>query len=83
MKKLVYVLTLMMVVGLFGCGGADTPEAISEKWCKITKEMKEAEGDARDALRKERKEFEKSVEDKHKDDDDFMGKIKELTRACD
>jgi ribosome recycling factor len=73
----------MMVVGLFGCGGSDTPEAISEKWCEMTKKLKDAEGDARDALRKERKEFEKSVEEKHKDDEEFMGKIKTLTRECD
>ena len=72
-----------MFVGLVGCSGSDTPEAISKKWCEITKKMKDAEGDARDKLRTERKEFEKAVEEKHKDDEEFMGKIKTLTRECD
>lgn len=82
MKKIVYAVVLMLVVALAGCKGSDTPEAVSEKWCEMTKKMKAAEGDARDKLRDERKEFENSVEEKHKGDDAFMDKVKELTSAC-
>lgn len=82
MKKIFYAMALVMAVALTGCGG-DSPEAVSKKWCGMTAEIDKAEGDARDKLVTERKEFEESVEAKHKDDEAFMDKVKELTRECD
>lgn len=82
MKKIIYAVALLMAVALTGCGG-DSPESVSKKWCGMTAEIDKAEGDARDKLVKERKEYEESVEAKHKDDDAFMEKVKELTRECD
>ncbi len=82
MKKFIYALALLTAVTLTGCGG-DSPEAVSKKWCGMTAEIDKAEGEAREKLVTERKEFEESVEAKHKDDDAFMDKVKELTRECD
>ena len=82
MKKFIYALALLTAVTLTGCGG-DSPEAVSKKWCGMTAEIDKADGQAREKLVTERKEFEESVEAKHKDDDAFMDKVKELTRECD
>ena len=83
MKKIVYALCLSSLIAFSSCGGADTPEAISKKWCDMTANIDKAEGEEKDKLRKEREEFEESVEAKHKGDDAFMDKVKDLTRACD
>jgi cell division protein FtsB len=79
-------LLALVVGGLFiaTCGGGKQSAAsVADKWCKMTADLKKAEGEARDKLREERKAFENEIEQKHGKDEAFMSKLKDLTRACD
>ena len=81
MKKIVFALSLLMVVALTGCGGGG-PEGVAKKWCALTADIDKAEGPARDKLVEERQAFEKTTETEHKDDKAFMDKVKELIKEC-
>lgn len=82
MKKMMFASALLAMLVLTGCG-SDSPESIAKKWCDMNGKIDKAEGEERDKLIKEQREFEKSVEEKHKGEEDFMDKVKELTGACD
>lgn len=71
------------MLALSSCGGKETPESVSKKWCEMTAKLEGKEGADREKLVDERKEFEKTVEKAHEKDEAFMDKVKELTRACD
>ncbi|MFN8393855.1 MAG: hypothetical protein U0176_04195 [Bacteroidia bacterium] len=82
MKKMMFAFALLAMLAMTGCG-SDSPESIAKKWCDMNAKIEKAEGEERDKLIKEQREFEKSVEEKHKGEEDFMDKIRDLTRACD
>lgn len=82
MKKFIYAIALLMVVTFAGCGG-DSPESVAKKWCAMQADIEKAEGDAKDKLQDAQRDYEKSVEAKHKDDKEYMKKVEELVEACD
>ncbi len=77
---------LLVATGLFwaSCGAsADSPEAVAKKWCEMQTKIKAQEkGDEKIKLKQEQRDFEKSVEEKHKEDKEFMKKVEELVKAC-
>jgi PBP1b-binding outer membrane lipoprotein LpoB len=82
MKKIIYAFALLTAVALTGCGG-ETAESVSKQWCEMTAKIDKAEGEEREKLVTERREFENKIEEKYKGNEDFMKKLDELTRACD
>jgi hypothetical protein len=82
MKKIVFAFALIVTVALTGCGG-ETPESVAKKWCEMSAKIEKAEGEERDKLVKEQRDYENAIEEKHKNDEAFMKKVEELAEACD
>lgn len=83
MKNLFWLLLLTFTLSACG-GGAETPESVSKTWCDMNKKIKSIDkGDEKTKLKQKQNDFEKQIEEKYKDNDEFMKKVKELTRACD
>lgn len=82
MKKIIFACAMLSLVALTGCG-SDSPESIAKKWCDMNAKIDKAEGEERDKLLKEQRDYEKSVEEKHKGDEAFMDKVQDLTKECD
>ena len=82
MKKILIPVILALVIGFASCDNKETPQSVADKWCEMTKKIKEAEGDEKDKLEEERQAYEESIETKYKDDEDFMNKVEELADKC-
>lgn len=85
MSKLFTVFAASAILLFTACGGKkETAESVSKKWCELNAKVKAAAGDAeKEAAKAARKAFEREMEEKHKADEAFMDKVKEITSACD
>ncbi|MBL7729045.1 MAG: hypothetical protein JNM68_15220 [Dinghuibacter sp.] len=84
MKPINKLLPVIALFVLASCGGKDSVDSIAKKWCNLTAKVKSATSDEeKEKARAARRAYENEVEAKHKSDEAFMNKLKDLTRACD
>jgi len=85
MRKKMILSSMLLAMAIFvaSCGGKETAASIAKKWCDLNgKVYKAAEGPAKEAAQKARKQFEDEMEAKYKDDKAFMDEIGKEAEKC-
>jgi len=84
MKSVKLILAFSALFLLTACGGKKaTPASIAQKWCDLNgKVFKAADGPEKDAAKAAREKFEKEMEEKYKDDKDFMDEVGKEVEKC-
>lgn len=74
----------VFVLAIISCnGGKETPESIAKKWCELNgKVHNAADVAAKDVAKEARRKYEKEIEEKYKDNKDFMDKVEKASEAC-
>ncbi|HMU46438.1 MAG TPA: hypothetical protein PKC72_08730 [Chitinophagaceae bacterium] len=68
---------------LAGCGSKETPATVAQKWCDLNaKVYKAADGPEKEAAKATREKFEKTMEEKYKNDDAFMKEVGKEVEKC-
>lgn len=80
MKK--YIIPFAFV--LAACSAKkDTPDQVAEKWCKLHKAVIEATNEKEhEKAEAEKKEYEREIENRYKDDEQFLNEVDAKTEAC-
>lgn len=84
MKKSVFSLAVI-VLGSFmiGCSSKkESAASIAQKWCDLNGKVYKAEGDKKEAAKKELNDYENKMEAKYKNDEAFMKEIEKETKKC-
>ena len=65
------------------CSSKETASSIAQKWCDLNgKVFKAEEGPAKETAKAARKDFEKKMEEKYKDDKVFMDEVGKEVEKC-
>lgn len=83
-KKLSIVIFSTLCMIILSCSGKkETAASIAQKWCDLNaKVYKAAEGPAKEAAEKARKNFENKMEEKYKGNESFMEEIEKEVEKC-
>ena len=81
-----YFIALLFFCGLLftACNNSKTSAASAgKKWCELNGKLNKAsEGDERQAAQKELIQYEKELEDKYKDDKEFISEMQKEAEKC-
>jgi len=83
-RKLSISITALFCTIILSCSGKkETPASVAQKWCDLNaKAFKAADGAAKENAEKDRKDFEKKMEAKYKDDKAFMDQVEKEVEKC-
>lgn len=85
MKKNLFRITVAALCLFFAAcnNDSETPESIAKKWCDLnSKVAKAATDEARETAKAAREAFEKSIDEKYKDNDEMRKKVGEEVEKC-
>ena len=82
-KQLLSLSALALMLAMVSCGGKkDSAASIAQKWCDLNGKAFKAEGPAKEAAEMARDKFEKEMEEKYKDKEDFMKEVGKEVEKC-
>lgn len=83
-KKLSIAIFSILWLTILSCSGKkETAASIAQKWCDLNaKVYKAAEGPAKEAAEKARKNFENKMEEKYKENKPFLEEIGKEVEKC-
>ncbi len=83
-KTTLLFLSATMALTVAACNSEkESPAAIAQRWCELNgKAHRAEEGSAKEAARKDLKDYEQSIEAKHKDDKSFMAEVEKEVEKC-
>lgn len=85
MKKMLLIAVIVAGGLLFtACGGKkESAQSIAEKWCDLNSKVHKATDEtAKEAAQAARKKYEQEVEEKYKDNKDFMEEVGREVEKC-
>lgn len=80
MKKIILPFALLLVA----CSAKEeTADQVSQKWCELHKEVMNAKDEKeKEKAEEAKKEYEREIESKYKDNEKFLNEVDEKTEAC-
>jgi len=80
---MIVAVVFAMGLTITSCGGSSAVD-IANKWCELDKKVGQAENEEdKDKARDERAKYENEMEEKYKDDKDFLKEVRKLSKDCD
>lgn len=82
-KNFALIIVTAICIFFAACSSKETASSIAQKWCDLNgKVFKAEEGPAKETAKAARKDFEKKMEEKYKDDKVFMDEVGKEVEKC-
>jgi hypothetical protein len=83
-KNLFRLIVAVLCFGFAACNNdSETPESIAKEWCELNSKVAKATTDEeREKARTARNDYEKSIEEKYKGNDEMKKKVSEEVEKC-
>lgn len=84
MRKKIFLSAITAICIFFAsCSSKETASSVAQKWCDLNgKVFKAEEGPAKEAATTAREDFEKKMQEKYKDDKEFMDAVGKEVEKC-
>lgn len=82
-QKLTILAAVFCAFFIIACGSKkESAASVAQKWCELNGKAYKAEGEAKAAAEMAREKFEKEIEEKYKDNKDFMKEVEAEVEKC-